>query len=95
MTNKLSVAEAKAKLSEVLTRVEGQGVRYVIERRGKPVAAVVPLQDLPLAEQIAADDWLAALLDMGSEGKKLGETLDEVVKARGGRSPRQVVVDDE
>ncbi len=91
----VNIFEAKAKLSEVLNRVEGQGERYVIQRRGKPVAAVVPLHDLPLAEQLTADDWLGALLDMGAEGKRLGESLDEIVKARAGRSPRQVGLGDE
>ena len=35
----VSVAEAKAKLSEILTRVE-QGEEIVITRRGKPVATL-------------------------------------------------------
>ena len=38
----VSVAEAKAKLSEILTRVE-QGEEVVITRRGKPVAALSPI----------------------------------------------------
>ena len=37
----VSVAEAKAKLSEILTRVE-QGEEIVITRRGKPVATLSP-----------------------------------------------------
>ena len=37
----VSVAEAKAKLSEMLTRVE-QGEEIVITRRGKPVATLSP-----------------------------------------------------
>ncbi len=39
----VSVAEAKAKLSEILTRVE-QGEEVVITRRGKPVATLSPAQ---------------------------------------------------
>jgi antitoxin (DNA-binding transcriptional repressor) of toxin-antitoxin stability system len=35
----MSVAEAKAKLSEMLARVE-KGERFTITRRGKPVAVV-------------------------------------------------------
>jgi len=95
MINKLSVAQAKARLSEVLSRVEDKGERYVIQRRGKPVAAVVPIEDLPLEERLAAGDWLGSLLDMGAAGRELGKRLDQIVPARAGRSPRQVSLDDE
>ncbi len=37
----VSVAEAKAKLSEILTRVE-EGEEITITRRGKPVATLSP-----------------------------------------------------
>jgi len=94
MTNKLSVAQAKARLSEVLSHVEG-GERYVIQRRGKPVAAVVPIADLPLEERLAAGDWLASLLDLGEAGKQLGQSLDHAVRARQKRPVRPVGGPDE
>lgn len=46
MTKRISSAEAKAKLSEIVGRVAHGGERYVIERRGKPMAAIVPVEDL-------------------------------------------------
>jgi prevent-host-death family protein len=95
MTNKLSVAHAKARLSEVLKHVEDDGARYVIQRRGKPVAAVVPIADLPLADQLAAGDWLGALLDLGAPGQELGQALDQVVRARAKRPVRPVGESDE
>ena len=72
MTNTLSVAEAKAKLSEILNRVRERGERYVIQRHGKPVAAVVPVEDLPLEHRLQADDWLNAFLDLGPEAAEGG-----------------------
>ena len=43
---RISVAQAKAKLSELLARVAYGDEQYVIERRGKPVAALVSVEDL-------------------------------------------------
>jgi len=43
---RISAAQAKAQLSELLARVAYGGEQYVIERRGKPVAALVSVEDL-------------------------------------------------
>jgi prevent-host-death family protein len=48
---KISAAEAKAKLSAVLHRVE-KGETCIIEDRGRPVAALVPIKELPLEERL-------------------------------------------
>lgn len=39
----LGVAEAKARLSNLVADVQGQGSSYVIERYGKPAALVCPM----------------------------------------------------
>jgi prevent-host-death family protein len=49
-----SVAEAKARLSEILTRVEA-GQEVTITRRGQAVAAIVPIRE----RQKKAIDWKA------------------------------------
>lgn len=87
MTRTLGVAEAKAKLSEILNRVRERGERYIIQRRGKPVAAVVPLEDLPLEHRLQADDWLIDLLDLGPEGEALADVLDEIIQERAANPP--------
>ena len=46
------IADAKASLSELVSRARG-GERFRILRRGKPVAALVGLEDLDRAEQVA------------------------------------------
>jgi prevent-host-death family protein len=46
MTQTLGAAEAKTHLAALLSGVFYRGERYVIERRGKPVAALVPIQDV-------------------------------------------------
>jgi len=42
----LSVATAKKKLSECISKVEINGSRMIISRRSKPVAALVSIEDL-------------------------------------------------
>ena len=50
MTEHIGLADAKAKFSEVVEGVLHKGKRYVIERHGKPVAALVGLDDLAAIE---------------------------------------------
>ena len=95
MTNMLSVAEAKARLSEILSRVREKGERYIIRNRGTPVAAVVPLADLPAEQLLAPDDWLHALLDLGSEGDEYADVLDEIMAERSSHPPREVELKDD
>jgi prevent-host-death family protein len=48
---RVSTAEAKAKLSELIGTVAYGHARVVIERRGRPVAALVGIPDLGTLEQ--------------------------------------------
>ena len=44
MERRLGVTEAREKFSDVVDKVQHQGDTYVISRRGKPAAAVVPVE---------------------------------------------------
>ena len=48
---RVSTQEAKAKLSEYLNRACYRGERFVIERHGKPVGAIVSPEDLSALER--------------------------------------------
>jgi prevent-host-death family protein len=48
---RVSTAEAKAKLSELIGTVAYGQARVVIQRRGRPVAALVGIPDLATLEQ--------------------------------------------
>jgi len=80
---KISAAEAKAKLSELLARVAYGGDRYVIERRGKPVAALVSVDDLERLNGEAAglpEEPKGALALVGLwDGIMTDEEVDEFV----------------
>jgi prevent-host-death family protein len=50
MMTRLSLAEAKTKLAGVVADVQRNGTRYLLVRRGKPVAAIVNAGDLELLD---------------------------------------------
>ncbi|GFP36476.1 hypothetical protein HKBW3S44_00159 [Candidatus Hakubella thermalkaliphila] len=52
MSKNLAVAEAKKRFSELMGRIVHKGERFIVERKGKPVMAMVSLEDLQKLEQI-------------------------------------------
>ena len=55
MVKRVSAAQAKAHLAELVASVAYKGERVIIERRGKPVAALVTVEDLErLADESGA-----------------------------------------
>ncbi len=41
----IGVAEAKNQFSEILAKVAFAGQRFIVERRGKPMAAIIGIQE--------------------------------------------------
>lgn len=68
----LSVGEAREQFADVLNRVSYRNERVVIERRGKGVAAVVPMEDLQLLQaledRVDLETARAALREVETEG---------------------------
>jgi prevent-host-death family protein len=81
MARSLSVAEAKRRFSDVLGTVRHRGERVVVERRGRPIAAIVPLDDLARLEGEAARGVLALVGAFG-DARELPRILDDVVGTR-------------
>jgi antitoxin Phd len=52
---RLNVGEARKVFGDTLNRVAYRGERIVLERRGKDVAALVPIEDLRLLERLAEE----------------------------------------
>jgi prevent-host-death family protein len=54
MTQTVSMAEAKSKLSEIVGQVKYGGKEYILERRGQPMAVLISLETYEqLQEQVA------------------------------------------
>lgn len=69
---RLNASEVRNDFSTTLNRVAYSKDRVVLHRRGKEVAAIVPVEDLRLLEELEAridlDEARAALKEAGKKG---------------------------
>ena len=80
----MTVAQAKNHFSEVLRRAEYGGERVVVERHGKPVAAIVSTDDLRQLEAAENDLDLREARAALAEAKEQGTIpLDTVLRKHG------------
>jgi prevent-host-death family protein len=78
MQNSISVAEAKATFSECIRQVE-TGTALVITRHGKPVAALVPPDDIEQLERLrkaGPDKGLASIAGGWDDSEELADILE-------------------
>lgn len=70
----MNIVAIRSRLADTLNRVAYQGERVVLERRGKGVAAIVPMEDLAALERMEdekdAHEAKKALTDMKRKGLK-------------------------
>jgi prevent-host-death family protein len=100
MTRSVSAAEAQRKFSELISRVQHGGDTIVIEKRGKPAAALVKVADLALLAEARCEkndpDRAGAILDcvgLFSDFPEWGQIMKEVVASRRRSRPRKVRID--
>ena len=55
-TEEIGIRELKSRASEVVRAVKEERTRYVVTQRGKPVAAIIPI-DAVLPEKKDQDGW--------------------------------------
>jgi prevent-host-death family protein len=55
-TEEIGIRELKSRASEVVRAVKEERTRYVVTQRGKPVAAIIPMDAVP-PEKKAEDGW--------------------------------------
>jgi prevent-host-death family protein len=78
----ISVAEAKRRFADVLGSVRYRGERYVVERNGTPMAALVPLADVQAPADEAARPGFLALLGAFADEPQYAEELSDAVRSR-------------
>jgi len=80
LPKRVSAAEAKARLSELVASVAYGGERVVIEKRGKAVVAIVDLADLELLERNDPGPGRprGALALVGAWGEVADEEIDRL-----------------
>lgn len=76
----LPASEARARFSELLNAVSVRGDRIILERHGKPVAALIPILDLEMLQDFEDKIDIALVDEALAEG---GEPIPwEDVKRR-------------
>ena len=80
MANIKNVADAKKILSELMSRAAYNNERFLIQRRGKPTAALVSIEDLTRLEKelVARKGLLAAV----AEFEELESMVEEIYRQR-------------
>lgn len=78
----VSATEARANFQELINRAEYKGERILIQRHGKPVGAIIGLEDLRLLEAIE-DAIDSAELRRAVEQNDGFTTLEAIIASRG------------
>jgi antitoxin YefM len=77
MSETLPLAEIKARLSEIVDRVEGQHERVTLTRNGRPAAVLISPEDLE-----ALEDTLELLADPTAR-QEIEQARRDVAKGKG------------
>ena len=82
MAKRVSAAQAKAQLSALSAEVAFGGQQVIIERRGRPLVALVSMADLELLEQVRSTSALprGALALVGAWEEANGDELNSLVE---------------
>ena len=97
MASIVSVAEAKRRSSEIMSRVVYKGERFIIQRRGKTVAALVSPQDLERLEHGTSEpDGLLAAAGIlsDSEAVEWDKIVEDIYRQHGESMGRKVNLSD-
>ena len=82
---KMATSEARDHFTELINRAAHQGERTVIRRRGKGMAAIIPMEDFDLFEKV--EDLIDRDLLEKAEARRFGRRDDPVGEGEGGRGP--------
>ena len=95
MPKKIGVAEVKRDFSGVISEVSLKGEHFIIERKGKPMAAIVGVKDLDMLEGLKIERKKRGLLaaigaweDMDDLEKLVVEIYGRRGKAKESRTGR-------
>ena len=83
-TEEIGIRELKSRASEVVRAVKEERARYVVTQRGKPVAAIIPM-DAILPEKKDDDGWeklMAIRARLGKDKKNKKSSLEILSEMR-------------
>ena len=94
MADVLGVGEAKKRFSELMSRVAYRRERFLIERRGRPMVALVPAEDLErLEHEPVAPKGLLAAVGAWADYEGLDQLVKSIYRQREKAKDRPVVLE--
>lgn len=93
MLKTIGVAEAKRHFSEVMSEVKNGEGHFIIERKGKPMAAMVSVEELEIIEkqkQKEVKKGLLAALSAWDDFEGLDEVIGHIYKKRKKAGDRKI-----
>lgn len=92
MGRSMSVAEAKAHFSECVREAE-DGASVLVTRRGRPVVAIVSVDDVETLARLRASGpagGLASVAGRFADAPEFADALDAIVRTRSRRQPPEL-----
>lgn len=94
MANIMGVGEAKKRFSQLMSQVVYDGQRFIIQRRGKPMVALVKAEDIARMEEITPPrQGLLAAVGAWDEFENLDTIVEEIYRAREEAQERQIMLE--
>ncbi|MBI2919244.1 MAG: type II toxin-antitoxin system prevent-host-death family antitoxin [Chloroflexi bacterium] len=94
MAGVLGVGEAKRRFSELMSRVAYKRERFLIERRGRPMVAIVSAEDLErLEHEPAAPKGLLAAVGAWADYEELDQVVEDIYRQREVAQDRPVALE--
>ena len=72
MATTVSTSKARVDFAEMINQVAYRGERIVLDRHGKPIAAIIPIDDLTFLEEIEE------LMDVEAAKRALAESNERI-----------------
>jgi len=94
MASVLGVGEAKKRFSELMSRVAYRRERFLIERRGRPMVALVSAEDLEqLEHEPVAPKGLLAAVGAWADYEEIDRLVEEIYRQREEAQDRPTVLE--
>ena len=94
MASILGVGEAKRRFSELMSRVAYKRERFLIERRGRPMVALVSAEDLErLEHEPVAPKGLLAAVGAWADYEEIDQLVESIYRHREEAQERPVVLE--
>lgn len=78
----VSIAEAKSHFSEYISKVAYAGEKYLITKRGKPLVALVPIQDLKNIKAGKEEKGLSEIIGKWKNFEEIENNINKIYSSR-------------